>query len=172
MSTPRSLWSTTGHASSPSLSPPHNQPDLLSPASSSADKVILTVLVVQSVFYCFTDLVPWAKLWDSNHFQLILLFLFLWSKDSLTCWWVIYHCIMGLELFWVTQPIRSVIPSCLPDELWESAMCVQKANLGKQSSLWGDATMAVPLPPRGIVNDKCSFLFYVSCFPHTLVKET
>ncbi|TKS77673.1 Voltage-dependent calcium channel subunit alpha-2/delta-3 [Collichthys lucidus] len=34
-----------GHASSPSLSPPHNQPDLLSPASSSADKACTVSLL-------------------------------------------------------------------------------------------------------------------------------
>lgn len=74
---------------------------------------------------------------------------------------------MGLELFWVTHPIRSVIPSCLPDELWESASNVcTKDRLGNAIFfLRAVASMAALLPPRGPASDKCSSLFSVSCFP-------
>ena len=76
---------------------------------------------------------------------------------------------MGLELFWVTHPIRSVIPSCLPDELWERASNVcTKDRLGNAISfLRAVAAMAALLPPRGPASDKCSSLFSVSCFSPT-----
>lgn len=76
---------------------------------------------------------------------------------------------MGLELFWVTHPIRSVIPSCLPDELWESASNVcTKDRLGNAIFfLRAVASMAALLPPRGPASDKCSSLFSVSCFSPT-----
>lgn len=137
-STPRSLWSPTGHVSSPSLSPPLSSPVLLT--SPHTPHFLLywqgnshhpSGLIYPLLFHWSC---PSSKtVWLSNHSQFILLFLSLWSKDSLTRWWVIYHCIMGLELFWVnTDLIRSAIPSCLPDELWESAFSVRtKARLGK-----------------------------------------
>lgn len=164
-----------GHASSPSLSPPLSSPVLLTPhflLHCQCNSQHPSGLIYSLLFHWSCP--SGRNVWLSNHSQFILLFLFLWSKDSLTRCWVIYHCIMGLELFWVnTHLIRSVIPSCFPDELWESASNVcSEGRLGKQSTFCGGATMAALLPPQGPVSDKCSSLFSVSCFPHTQVGET
>lgn len=79
---------------------------------------------------------------------------------------------MGLELFWVnTHPTQSVIPSCLPDELWESASSVcTKGRLGKAFFFLGCCHNGSAVAPFLVpVSDKCSSVFSVSHFALTLM---
>lgn len=101
---------------------------------------------------CFADSVSSAQLCHSNYSQFPFVFLKGSTSKHLP---VICHCIMGCELFWVnTHPILLVIPSCLPDELWERTH--KRQPLRKQSSFCGVVTVATLLPPflfLWVIND-------------------
>lgn len=88
---------------------------------------------------------------------------------------IICHCIMRLELFWVnTDPICSVIPSCLQDELWERvcSMCTKDCLGNAIFFLWTCHNGNLVTTFLVAVNDKCLFLFSVNCFGCTQKGDT
>lgn len=152
ISTPRSLWSTTGRASSPSRSPPLNEPVLWS----SSGEVMLSVLVVESIL-CLIEIVPSAELCDFNHSQ------FSSSLPDLLVGHLSLHNGIGAVL---GQHASNPVCDSFLFARWVMGNCVYKRQTWESFLLPGVLPQWQPCCPFLVpVSDKCSSVFSVSYLP-------